>query len=76
MQFSGGHPNWLCMNQQERYLHILKLVYRKEVLCDARLTRDEVLDRVWDEICNGMGTDAAVDWADKVESEINNGNHD
>jgi len=64
------------MTQQERHLHVLKLVVRKETLCDARLTRHGVLNRVWDEICNDMGVEEASAWADKVTSEIANGNHD
>lgn len=64
------------MDQQERHLSVLKLIYRKEVMCDARLTRDEVLNRVWDEICNDMGSDEAVRWAAQIEFEINNGDHD
>lgn len=64
------------MNQQERNLSALKLVYRKEQMGDARLCRAETLDRVWDEICNDMGVEDAIAWSDAMEEEIDDGNHD
>tara|TARA_Y100000310_G_C20518594_1_gene732482 strand:+ start:724 stop:939 length:216 start_codon:yes stop_codon:yes gene_type:complete len=64
------------MTQQERHLRALQMVYRKERLIDARLTREEVLDWVWTEICNDMGSDEACEWADEMTAEIDDGNHD
>jgi len=55
---------------------ILMKVYRKEELGDDRLSRAEVLDRVWDEICNNFWNNNACEWADDMRFEIDNGNSD
>lgn len=60
--------------QRARHLSVLKKVYRKFVLGDARLGHQEVLDRVWDEICNDMGCNEAVAWSDEMADEIGQGN--
>jgi uncharacterized protein YjaG (DUF416 family) len=63
-----------CM--EERCLMALQMVFRKEEMGDARLARQEVLDRVWDEICNIMGSNEAVEWANDTRDEISDGNSD
>lgn len=64
------------LTPEERMLRALQHVYRKERMGDARLTREGTIDLVWDEICNQMTPDAAVEWADRMALEIEDGNHD
>jgi len=60
---SADHIHKKSNDSDSQILTAIKLAYRKHALDDPSIAWGELQDALWDVICNEMGDDAAVDWA-------------